>query len=99
MIAQQSEEPAFNRDEVRHVIFTVLKDLDPQGMGLMQVPSIIAELRRRLPAYSTRNQQAALTAFFDLFLEGYLSWGYDFNNFEGGKIHLTENGLKAIGEV
>lgn len=63
----------------------------------LQQSSILQEAVARLGGRATDDEgQALLTAWYDLFRDGHLSWGYNLNNPDPPFCHVTEQGRRAL---
>jgi hypothetical protein len=66
----------------------------------MQQVGIFQEAMRRLNARLTpEEEQALLTAWYDLFRSGHLSWGYNLNNPDPPFCHVTEQGRRTLAQI
>jgi hypothetical protein len=71
----------------------------PAGGSLQQV-SILAEVVKRLGQRLTPpEEQALLTAWYDLFRDGQMSWGYNLNNPDPPFCHITEQGRRTLAQI
>lgn len=91
--------------DFRAVLLRVVADQDrmrggsPISGGLQQV-GILQEAMRRLNVRMTPGEeQALLTAWYDLFRNGLLSWGYNLNNPDPPFCHVTEQGHRALAHI
>ena len=87
--------------KIREAILDVAKEFEPQGPGQLQQGPILHEVRSRLgvPVDDLAIQQAILTKWGDLFLEGHVSWGYDFDNPNPPFLHLTARGRATLSSL
>src|SRR5689334_3724502 len=69
-------------------------------MGGMQQVSVLPEAVRRIgDRFTADEEQAILTAWYDLFRTGLLSWGYNLNNQEPPFFHVTEQDRRALAQI
>ena len=67
------------------------------GYATIQQGSILQEVVVRLGNRLTQDEgQALLTAWYDLFRTGHISWGYDLNNPNPPFCHVTKQGRRAL---
>jgi len=91
--------------EIRATLLQAVADQDKArgdslvGGGLQQV-SILGEAIKRLgQRLSPAEEQALLTAWYDLFRDGQLSWGYNLNNPDPPFCHVTDTGRRTLAQI
>ena len=62
----------------------------------IQQSAILQEAVARLGSPTNEEGQAILTAWYDLFRSGHLSWGFNLENADPPFCHLTEQGRRAL---
>lgn len=60
---------------------------------------VVEQVCRKLGIRGSRDEQVVLTAFYDLFLNGVISFGRAANQAETNWMHVTEHGRKTVAEV
>ena len=100
-------------NDIRSLVLSTIHDMKSSNQS-MQIRGFLSEIEPKLGTERPGQEQlpvdyfsadvsdiheAVLTAFYDLFRTGYLSWGMDFNNEEPPWFHLTEKGRKALENV
>jgi hypothetical protein len=90
-----------NDDEARRVVEEVAVVYDAIGPGYAQNAPLLREVARRLgialgDPHQLSEQQVVLDAWYALFPEGLLGWGYDLANVEAPFFHVTERGKRAL---
>lgn len=81
--------------DIRALILEVVEELVRKCDNL-QTAGILQEASRRLPRRDRDAERALLTAFYDLFRTGYLSWGHDLPNPSPPFCHVTALGRQAL---
>jgi len=81
--------------DVRAVVLEVVDELVRKYDNL-QAGGVLQEASRRLPLRDRATERALLTAFYDLFRTGYLSWGHDLPNPSPPFCHVTALGRQAL---
>jgi hypothetical protein len=81
--------------DIRGLILEVVDDLVRKYDNL-QAGGVLQEASRRLPRRDREAERALLTAFYDLFRTGYLSWGHDLPNPNPPFCHVTALGRQAL---
>lgn len=88
--------------KIRSTLLQVLEEQHRTASGSagaisLQQVSILREAVARLGGRLTDAEgQALLTAWYDLFRTGHLSWGYNLNNPDPPFCHVTEQGRRAL---
>ncbi len=75
---------------VRDVLLEIAKEKIKAGPGFAQEPVVLREAITRLSAQDLESQQAVLTSWHDLFRQGDLAWGYNFDNPGRPFFHLAQ---------
>ena len=81
--------------DIRALVLEVIDDLVSKCDSL-QAAGVLQEASRRLPRRDRAAERALLTAFYDLFRTGYLSWGHDLANSSPPWCHVTVLGRQAL---
>jgi len=88
--------------KIRSTILKAIADLAARfgPHGGLQTIGVLSEAAQKLAAPGNRlsrdEDQALLTAFYDLFRSGHLSWGFDLANPSPPFFHLTEQGRRTL---
>jgi hypothetical protein len=90
--------------DIRTVLLTVVAEAQAAGAGSplpssLQQVSLLGEARQRLGRLTPEEEQGLLTAWYDLFRTGHLSWGYNLNNPNPPFCHVTEQGRRTLAHV
>jgi hypothetical protein len=89
-------------ESIRRILLEVVDEqhrmaADSGGRPSLQQVSLLREATQRLGRrLSLDEEQALLTAWYDLFRTGHLSWGYNLNNPDPPFCHVTEHGRRAL---
>ena len=86
---------------IRRVVEEVVLEHESVGSGFLQTKSVLKEAAQRLNIQigndrQLTEQQSVLDAWYALFAEGLLEWGYDLANFDPPHCHLTERGRRTL---
>jgi hypothetical protein len=81
--------------DIRALVLEVVDELVRKYDNL-QAGGVLHEASRRLPRRDRDAERALLTAFYDLFRTGYLSWGHDLPNPSPPFCHVTALGRQAL---
>lgn len=80
---------------IREVLLEVVHEMTARDQ--MQQVSILREASERLGLRrNLQHEQALLTAWYDLFRNGHLSWGLDLENPNPPFCHLTQQGRRTL---
>jgi len=89
--------------DFRALLLQVVADQDrmrgPLSGGMQQVGIFQEALRRLDTRLAPDQEQALLTAWYDLFRSGHLSWGYNLNNPDPPFCHVTEQGRRTLAHI
>jgi hypothetical protein len=81
---------------IRAVLLDVVNEFSRREHNF-QSRAVLQEAWRRLQLSNVSGgDQALLTAFYDLFRTGHVSWGYDIANPDPPFMHLTEQGRRTL---
>ena len=81
--------------DIRALVLEVVDEL-VRKYDSLQAAGVLQEASRRLPRRDREAERALLTAFYDLFRTGYLSWGHDLPNPSPPFCHVTALGRQAL---
>ncbi|MEX2527032.1 MAG: hypothetical protein WEA09_05280 [Gemmatimonadota bacterium] len=86
--------------EIRRILLEIVAERDGEP-GTLQAGSVLQEAGRRLAdgRLELGQQQALLTAWYDLFCTGLLSWGYNLQNPNPPFVHTTEVGRRTLAHL
>ena len=93
---------AIDPGHIQATLLEIVSDVSTQyGPTQLSSGSILQEVARRLRDPNGRlpaidEQQAWLTAFYDLFRTGHLSWGINLDNNQPAFCHLTKQGRRVL---
>lgn len=102
-----------NRNDIRALVLTVVNEMHDEH-GNMQVQGFLNRIQEKLRTEKPGGEflpvdhfshadeglhEVVLTAFYDLFRNGYLAWGMDFHNASPPWFHLTGKGRKALENI
>ncbi len=90
---------AIDGTKIRSTLLQVIEEQHRSAgnSSSLQQISILQEAVARLGGRTTDDEdQAILTAWYDLFRAGHLSWGYNLNNPDPPFCHVTEQGRRAL---
>lgn len=96
---------ALTGNDIRGTLLNVVAEAQARTVASsvpssLQQVSLLNEARNRLGYRLTpEEEQALLTAWYDLFRTGHLSWGYNLNNPEPPFCHVTEQGRRTLAHV
>jgi len=80
--------------EIRRILLEVVETNASRGL---QQSSVLQEASQRLAIRNNAQlEEALLTAWFDLFRTGHLSWGLNLSNPNPPFCHLTSQGRKTL---
>ena len=80
---------------IRKALFDAIKV--QSSSSSMEAGSILRTVVERLGRQHGDNfEQAVLTLFYDLFRNGHLAWGHNFNNTDPPFCHVTDQGRKTL---
>lgn len=74
----------------RKTLMSIARDCIARGPGFSQERVILRNAGDALQLSSIEDQQHLLTAWHDLFRDGYLSWGYNIDNPNAPFFHITQ---------
>ena len=80
----------------RGVLLEICAEYQGQGPGYFQSRPVLNEALKRLELRGDEQEQALLTAWYDLFRVGVLAWGHNLSNADPPFIHLTEAGRRSL---
>lgn len=89
------QEPGAAAADVRAAVLEAIDDLAKMPT-ILQAAAVVQLALRRVQGRDAETQQILLTAFYDLFRSGYLSWGFDFANPGPPFFHITSLGRQAL---
>jgi hypothetical protein len=91
-----------NQKNIRQVLLEVIADQVKANTGplagSLNQQTTLDEADRRIGVYQRGNFDL-LTVWYDLFREGYLSWGYNLSNPSPPRYHLTDRGNSALERI
>lgn len=82
--------------KMRETLLTVMTEYAARGPGFFQSVPILREVSARLGIRGAPSEQALLTLWGDMFLQGVVAPGYDLANASLPFCHLTERGRKTL---
>ena len=86
--------------DFRAVLLQVVADQQQMRTGGLNQTGILHEATQRFkPRLTPQEEQALLTAWYDLFRSGHLSWGYNLNNPDPPFCHVTEQGRRTLAQI
>jgi len=87
-----------NGEEMKKVLLEVIDKYKNSGSGMFQMGPLLAETVERLNIEKTDTEQVQelLTQWYNLFLNGIVSWGYDIDNRSHPLIHMTDKGRGTL---
>ncbi len=81
---------------IRTTLLEVMTEFDGRGAGFFQSTPILKEVASRLGIRDKAVEQALLTLWGDMFLQGVVAPGYDLSNAALPFCHLTARGRKTL---
>ena len=85
-------------NDVRRVLLEVVASYENSG-GQFQQFTVLQSAQSKLTALGIRDEQTLLTAWYDLFREGLLSWGLNLANPDPPFCHSTRRGRETLAQV
>lgn len=83
-------------DEARRLVLNAVEKVAENSDGRIPLSFVIQILRKDRPWNDEPTEQLFLTCWYDLFLTGILSWGFDFGNPGMEFTRLSEHGKKTL---
>jgi hypothetical protein len=74
--------------DLKEHLLKVAKDATKQGPGFSQQGYVLRTVAQELGLRGDAQEQRLLTAWYELFVDGSLSWGYNISNPDPPFIHL-----------
>jgi hypothetical protein len=88
-----------NIDEARRLILEAVKQASNPHERRVDLGMVIQVLQQQQRYRGLDEEQLLLTAWYDLFRTGVLSWGYNFTNSGMQFAHVTEHGERTVAQV